>query len=103
MRLRILREAEEDIVEAARWYESISVELAVRFLNEIGDGLASIERHPERYSAPPNSEGRSNVRRYRLKSFKYMIVYEVLPDSLLAIGIVQSNRHPRHWKKRTSG
>lgn len=53
MRLRILREAEEDIVEAVRWYESISVELAVRFLNEIGDGLASIERHPERYSIHP--------------------------------------------------
>jgi len=34
MTLRVLNEAEQDIVEAARWYQSISPELATRFLTE---------------------------------------------------------------------
>ena len=40
MTLRILREAEADIAEAARWYEAASPDLALRFLSEVGDGMA---------------------------------------------------------------
>ena len=100
MRLDVLREAEEDIVEAARSYEKVSPELAVRFLTEVGNGLALIERHPRRYAAPPAYRGKLDIRRYLLTPFKYMIVYQVLPDSLLAVCVVHCHRHPKHWAKR---
>jgi plasmid stabilization system protein ParE len=95
MRLDVLREAEEDIVEAARSYEKVSVQLAERFLAEVGDGLAPIERHPRPYSAPPNYRGKLDIRRYLLTPFNYMIVYQVLPDSLLAVCVVHCHRHPK--------
>jgi toxin ParE1/3/4 len=100
MTLKVLREAEEDITEAARWYEKVSTDLAVRFLSEVGDGLDQIEHHPERFSAAPNYRGKADIRRYLLPSFKYMIVYQVLPGALLAICVVHCKRHPKHWKKR---
>lgn len=101
MKLRVLREAEEDIAEAARWYEKDSPDLAARFLSEVEEGLALIECHPKRFSAPPRYRGKIDIRRYLLTSFKYMIVYQVLPDSLLAICVVHCSRNPKHWKKRT--
>jgi plasmid stabilization system protein ParE len=100
MRLKVLREAEDDIAEIARWYEKVNADLAMRFLSEVGDGLALIERHPKRFSAPPHYRGKQEIRRYVLKSFKYMIVYQILPDSLLAICVVHCSRHAKHWKKR---
>ena len=100
MTLRVLREAEEDISEAARWYEKVSPDLAARFLVEVGDGLALIERHPRRFGRPPTYRGKQEIRRYLLPSFKYMIVYQFLPEALLAICVVHCGRNPRHWKKR---
>jgi plasmid stabilization system protein ParE len=101
MKLKVLREAEDDIAGIARWYERMSVDLAVRFLSEIGDGLALIERHPRRFSAPPQYRGKLELRRYVLKSFKYMIVYQILPGSLLAICVVHCSRHSKYWKSRS--
>jgi hypothetical protein len=102
MKLKVLREAEEDIVEAARSFEEVSPELAVRFLAEVGNGLALIERHPRRFGAPPNYRGKLDVRRYLITPFKYMIVYQVMSDALLAVCVVHCHRHPKHWTKRVS-
>jgi plasmid stabilization system protein ParE len=70
MMLKVLREAEEDIAGAARWYEKHSTDLAMRFVSEVGEGLAQIESHPQRFSAPPNYHGNADIRRYLLASFK---------------------------------
>ena|SRR5688572_20720716 len=100
MTLKVLTEAEQDIAEAAQWYQSISHDLAVRFLSEVGDGLALIERHPQRFSAPPNYRGKAEVRRYLLRTFRYMIIYQVRPKSLLVVCVVHTQRHSKHWRKR---
>ena len=62
--------------------------------------MAMIERDPQRFGPPPTYRGTAEVRRYLLKSFRYMIVYQVLGESLLAVYVVHSTRHPKDWRKR---
>lgn len=49
MKLRILREAEEETHAAAMWYDEQLVGLGDAFLDELVSALQQIERNPERF------------------------------------------------------
>ncbi|MCA1837771.1 MAG: type II toxin-antitoxin system RelE/ParE family toxin [Actinobacteria bacterium] len=88
-------EAQTDIREAARWYESREVGLGLRFLREIRTSLAHIADSPLRF---PIVE--EDIRRALVHKFPYSIYYINELDSVAIIGVFHQHRRPGAWKSR---
>ena len=93
----ILRpEAEEDLLDAYRWYEERVPGLGLRFLESVERALGQIERSPQLYAAV--HEG---VRRALIQTFPYGIYYSFEGERSVVLAVVHSSRHPRVWMERT--
>jgi plasmid stabilization system protein ParE len=95
VRLVVRGAAEEDIVEAARWYEQRSPGLGSEFLRAVDVALAEIKRMPERY---PVVRGRA--RRALLRRFPYAVYFVATPDLVSIFACLHARRDPRHWRER---
>jgi plasmid stabilization system protein ParE len=71
----LLEEADEDLVNAVRWYNDKSEGLGLKFLDAIKKKLEIIRQFPERY---PIRKGK--FRETPLKTFPYLIVYTFHKD-----------------------
>jgi plasmid stabilization system protein ParE len=96
VRLVIRGAAEEDIAEAARWYEQRSPGLGGEFLRAVDVALAEIERMPERYPVD-----RGNARRALLRRFPYSVFFVATPELISVIACQHARRDPRHWQERS--
>jgi plasmid stabilization system protein ParE len=85
MKLEILDEAEEELRQAAQWYEQRKTGLGHIFLDQLWDGFDQITKHPRRYSEYSKSRSRE-IRRVLMVSFPYAIIYELIGDQPLRIG-----------------
>ena len=68
LEVRLRREAEEDLEEAATWYESQQPGLGQQFLDEVLKALETIAEMPLGYSVIYRNTRRAWVRRSRLES-----------------------------------
>lgn len=92
-------EAENDIVEIARWYDSRREGLGDRFVEEVLDILDELainpllhcRRHPQR-----------NIRWRYPDSFPYRVIYEVIEreKTVIVAAVLHAARHDREWKRR---
>jgi len=95
----ILRpEAEEDLLDAYRWYDERVSGLGLRFLESVEQALVRIERSPQLYEIV--YEG---VRRALIRTFPYGIYYSFEEERSVVLAVVHSSRHPRVWMERTRG
>jgi hypothetical protein len=79
VKLRILAEAEAELLEATRYYEDRQIGLGADFYRRVAECMEQIARDPLRF---PIYEGlRSNrvFRRALLERFPYVVIYKVLP------------------------
>ena len=99
MKLRILREADEELASIAQWYERQRAGLGEEFLTEALDALDKIFRHPLRY---PRSPARTShhVRQFRLDTFPHAMIYEILDDEIRVAAIAHPSRKLGYWRKR---
>ena len=98
-RVVIRPEVEQDVIEAARWYESKQTGLGVEFVEEviqIWDKLAenpllNARRHPQK-----------NIRWRYPERFPYRIIYEVVEaeKTVIIAAVFHAARHDRHWQSR---
>jgi toxin ParE1/3/4 len=88
-------EAEEELLGAAEFYESRSVGLGLRFLDEVERGLAALRETLQRWPALAGE-----VRRYLLRPFPYGLLYRELPERILVLAVMHLHREPGHWKSR---
>lgn len=94
-KLRVLSVAELDLADAIDWYLERSVTAADRFLAEVNDALASIEKEPERF---PQWDA---VHRYRLLNrFPYYVAYRIETDSVVVVAVRHSARDSTDWPNR---
>jgi toxin ParE1/3/4 len=91
----ILAEAQTDISEAIRWYETRETGLGFRFLREIRTSLELIAKTPFRF--PTVGEG---VRRSLLKRFPYSAYFMLEDESVVVIAVLHQHRYPQTWKER---
>ena len=88
-------EAQNDIREAARWYEDREAGLGVRFLSEVRTSLQRIADHPLMF--PVIEEG---VRRALLHRFPYSLYFVNERDALAVIAVLHQHRRPSAWRSR---
>jgi plasmid stabilization system protein ParE len=93
--VRLRLEAEEDLEEAATWYEAQRSGLGQQFLDEVVKALVTIAEMPLGYSVVYR-----NTRRAWMRRFPFGIFYRVESDGVIVIAIIHGSRHPRHWKGR---
>jgi len=97
MRLIYHPDAESELIEAARYYESRVATLGVQFLNETDRAVAMILDAPERWRII--EEG---VRSYSMARFPYAVYYRDFPDRLHILAFKHHRRHPGYWRYRIS-
>ena len=97
MRLIYHPDAEIELIEAARYYESRVAALGVQFLDEADRGVAMILEAPERWRII--EEG---VRSYLMSRFPYAVYYHDSPDRLHILAFKHHRQHPDYWRYRIS-
>ncbi len=94
--IRLLEPAEDEMIAAARYYESKAVGLGHRFLNEIEDVSHSICSHPN-----AGAVVRGNVRRRLLHNFPFALLYIEETEVITVVAVMDTRRLPDYWISRT--
>ena len=87
--------AEEEMLEAARFYESRVRGLGKEFLAEVRHAAEKITEHPE--AATLN---RGKVRRRLVKRFPFGILYVNDPEEIVIVAVMHLRRRPGYWRGR---
>ncbi|MEI6210913.1 MAG: type II toxin-antitoxin system RelE/ParE family toxin [bacterium] len=93
--VRLLQPAEQEMVDAALYYEARVSGLGDVFLDKISSALADIANYPERW---PNVK--LNIRRRLIHRFPYALFYRVDPDEVVVLAIAHLHRRPVYWGGR---
>jgi len=93
--VRLRKEAESDLAEAAAWYERQRPGLGRDFLNEVESMLESIAARPFSYPQVYRS-----VHRAIIKRFPFSVFYRVLGVEVVVLAILHSTRDPSRWQSR---
>lgn len=102
MRLQIWREAEEELAEAALWYEEQREGLGSEFLDEYERRMQELLKNPARFPLLETLPIDRPIRRCLLARFPYAIVFEVLPDEVVVFAVPHLHRDPDRLVRRLS-
>ena len=94
--LIIKPEAEQDIQEAAQYYQLQKSGLGMDFLLAVDDSLEKIQRNPHSYAIRYQ-----DVRTALLVRFPFLVHYLVESSTIFVLAVIHSSRNPRSWKKRS--
>ncbi len=94
MRVRLLPEAEIELLEAAQWYREQSVGLDYEFMRCIDEATAKIGRSPLMF--PVVYRGR---RRVLVKRFPYAIIFDVGSEEILVYAVFHFSRNQKSWQQ----
>ncbi|MCF8276954.1 MAG: type II toxin-antitoxin system RelE/ParE family toxin [Flavobacteriales bacterium] len=87
--------AEQDITEAAEWYETQSKDLGKRFVAEIRAVFTQLRMNPQLFT-----------KRYRdihtatVKVFPYLVHYLIEERMVIIIAVLHTSRSPKRWYSR---
>ena len=98
MRELIVRSAaEDDILDAALWYEARATGLGSDFIRSVDECLASIARVPQQYPVV-----RRNARRAPTRRFPYAVYFVAARHSVEVVACMHVRRDPRRWRARVN-
>jgi plasmid stabilization system protein ParE len=97
-------EAEEEIAQAAEWYEERGhAGLGERFVDAVGDAFDEIGERPESFGSLLTERG-VVVRRHFVKGFPYHVVFtvrtELVQPVIHVFAVAHLRREPRYWVER---
>ncbi len=97
MRFVLRREAEEELIAAAEYYESHRPGLGVAFLEETERSFNALVQFPAQWRIV-----RAGVRRGLLLRFPYAFHYweKIRGEELEILSLSHTKRHPLHWASR---
>ena len=96
-RLIILKAVADDALEAYNYYEEIRQGLGDRFLSEVLERYKDISKHPQYYGF---IDEQHTVRDVILKSFPYLVVYEIEKETVIIYSIHCTYKNPdKRFKK----
>jgi plasmid stabilization system protein ParE len=94
-RLVIRPEADEEVREAALWYESRERGLGHEFLRAFRAATAVLRRNPLLYQVVVEQ-----ARRVLLRRFPYCVFYEVHGSEVVILACLRESRDPEEWERR---
>lgn len=92
-------QAENEISEAADWYEARRLGLGGEFIEEILRVFGALEKNP---LLNCKQHPTKNIRWRYPKRFPYRVIYEVIEEDRLVVvaAVVHAVRHDRVWRGR---
>lgn len=90
-----LPEAEQEMLEAAIYYQSQASGLGVDYLSEVERAVQAITKSPNTW---PIIKG--ELRRRLVRRFPFGILYRIEPEKIVIIAVAHLRRKPGYWKKR---
>lgn len=99
-RLDFRPEVENDVTDAAEWYESREPNLGAEFVEEVIRAWNSIAAQPLLGS---RRHPLQNIRWRYPERFPYRIIYKVdeAQEAILVIAVLHAARHDSRWHRRT--
>lgn len=95
MRARFLKPAQSEVDEAIEYFDEQRSGLGDRFEQGLLDTIQFITEHP--LSGKPLTE---RVRRFRLRTFRYNVVYVVDGAEIIIVAVAHHRRRPGYWRGR---
>lgn len=87
--------AEQELNEAASYYNAASPGLGTAFLDEVEHAIKQILEHPRAASLVNRV-----VRRKLVRRFPYSVLYSVQTDTIRVLAIANQKRRPFYWRGR---
>jgi plasmid stabilization system protein ParE len=97
MRLRVLPEAEEELAQAARWYEERRPGLGIELVVTVDLALQQIREAPDAY---PLWQADRPYRKLVMRRFPYVVMFTVHDDVVEVLAIAHAKRRPGYWADR---
>jgi plasmid stabilization system protein ParE len=93
---RLLPPAEEEMIEAALFYEAAAESLGDDFLDDVQRAINSVRDHPDLGVAVAYG-----FRRILLRRFPFSIIYATEQADIVVVAVAHQRRAPDYWKSRT--
>ena len=95
MMVEFLPEAEEEMMEAAIFYQEQAESLGERFLDDV-------ERATQLLIEQPliGQQINNHLRRLLLHRFPFSLIYSSEPSGILIIAVAHQRRRPGYWQER---
>ncbi len=90
-----LPEAEQEMLEAAIYYQSQASGLGVDYLSEVEQAVQAIAESPMTW---PIIEG--ELRRRLIRRFPFGILYRIEPERIVIVAVAHLRRRPGYWRGR---
>lgn len=94
--IRLRDEAENDIREAASWYESQRLRLGHEFLDAVEASFTSISDNPLQFPILHRS-----TRRALLSRFPFGVFFRIEGSTIIVMAVMHASRSPGRWRERT--
>lgn len=95
MTLVVHRDAEAEILEAYRWYESRRAGLGTDFVTEVDESLERIAGNPKSFAM-----AYGEMRRVPLKRFPYVVYFREADDVVQVFAVLHGRRSQRVLRGR---
>ena len=92
---RFLSVAEEEMSEAALFYEAASVSLGRDFLEDLQQTIDTLRVHPK-----IGVQVGGDLRRVLLHRFPFSLIYAVESDAVLIVSVAHHRKRPGYWRAR---
>jgi len=99
-RLIVLDEAEDELIEAEKWYERQRPGLGREFRTAIDEGMERLLKAPLAASPIVNLPPSISARRVLVKRFPYSIVFIEHGEDLWVVAFAHHRRRPGYWRER---
>jgi plasmid stabilization system protein ParE len=91
--LIITLRASDDVESATAYYDAINTELGTRFLSEVSQTYKKLSADPQFYSFV-GSKRKSNIRDVKLKSFPFVVIFEIRGKKVMIISVLNVHKKP---------
>jgi len=97
MQARFLQPARAEVEEAVAYFDEQRPGLGDRFEQDLRETVAFITDRPL-----SGKQLTSNVRQFRLRTFRYNVIYAVDSQELIIVAVAHHRRRPGYWLGRLS-
>jgi toxin ParE1/3/4 len=98
--LRTHRLAEDELTDAASWYEDKQPGLGISLLDLVDQAIDRLRSGRLPSSPVPGVTMAKGARRVLLKRFPYSIVFYERKDEIMIVAFAHSGRRPGYWRSR---